>query len=132
MKTDPIQVELDHVAILVSEVSQSVAFYADVFGLEDPFPGRWGGVPVMMLQPDSRTGVAIFPAKSDGPGLTGRPAGVVDHFAFRTGREGYAQFLERLVRLGIEHEEQDHEISRSVYFKDPDGHTLEVTTYEVD
>jgi catechol-2,3-dioxygenase len=26
---------------------------------------------------------------------------------------------------------QDHDVSHSIYFSDPDGHRLELTTYEV-
>lgn len=32
---------------------------------------------------------------------------------------------------GIAFQFQDHEVSHSIYFSDPDGHRLEITTYEV-
>jgi catechol 2,3-dioxygenase-like lactoylglutathione lyase family enzyme len=36
-----------------------------------------------------------------------------------------------LKKRGIKFEFQDHEIALSIYFRDPDGHQLEITTYEV-
>ena len=39
---------------------------------------------------------------------------------------------DQLVQLGgIEFEFQDHKISHSIYFYDPDRHELEITTYEL-
>ena len=35
-----------------------------------------------------------------------------------------------LKRRGIQFEFQDHEISHSIYFRDIDGHQLEITTYQ--
>ena len=37
-----------------------------------------------------------------------------------------------LEKRGIKFEFQDHEIAHSIYFRDPDGHQLEITTYEVE
>jgi len=36
-----------------------------------------------------------------------------------------------LKKRGIKFEFQDHEIAHSIYFRDPDGHQLEITTYQV-
>ena len=38
---------------------------------------------------------------------------------------------ETLRQKGIEFEFQDHKIVHSIYFYDPDGHLLELTTYEL-
>jgi catechol-2,3-dioxygenase len=38
---------------------------------------------------------------------------------------------EELTKRGIAFHFQDHEISHSIYFDDPDGHQIEITTYEV-
>jgi catechol-2,3-dioxygenase len=38
---------------------------------------------------------------------------------------------QELKTRGVAFEFQDHEISESIYFQDPDGHELEITTYEV-
>jgi len=37
-----------------------------------------------------------------------------------------------LKKHGIKFEFQDHEIAHSIYFRDPDGHQLEITTYDLE
>ena len=53
------------------------------------------------------------------------------HLAFRADRENFLAAQRELEKRGIEFEFQDHEISHSIYFRDPDGHALEITTYEL-
>jgi catechol 2,3-dioxygenase-like lactoylglutathione lyase family enzyme len=53
------------------------------------------------------------------------------HLAFRANRDGFRAAQEELKRRGTKFEFQDHEISHSIYFRDPDGHHLEITTYEL-
>lgn len=36
-----------------------------------------------------------------------------------------------LKQRGITFEFQDHQAAHSIYFKDPDGHQLEITTYDI-
>lgn len=128
------EIQLDHVAINASDVARSAAFYADVLGLEDAYPGEWGGSPTIMMAPGSRTGVAIFRATAPGTGgaraHADRPAGEIDHLAFRTTLADQAALIARLRELGVEHEEQEFGICRSVFVRDPDGVIVEVTTYE--
>ena len=53
------------------------------------------------------------------------------HLAFRT---TYADLLEaekHLQERGIPFEFQNHGIAHSIYFSDPDGHQLEITTYDL-
>jgi catechol-2,3-dioxygenase len=53
------------------------------------------------------------------------------HLAFRADRKNFLIAQDELKRRGIKSEFQDHEISHSIYFRDPDGHELEITTYEL-
>jgi len=53
------------------------------------------------------------------------------HLAFRADRENFLGAQRELENRGIKFDFQDHEISHSIYFRDPDGHALEITTYEV-
>ncbi len=53
------------------------------------------------------------------------------HLAFRVDRGNFEKAQDELRRRGIEFRFEDHEISHSIYFFDPDGHELEITTYEI-
>ena len=53
------------------------------------------------------------------------------HIAFRVDRENFDAAQDDLRNRGIAFEFQDHEVSQSIYFQDPDGLQLELTTYEV-
>ena len=110
--------------------TSSKAFYSRVLGLEDAYPGEWGGAPTIMMAPGSRTGVAIFPAETGDDGRTNRGPGAIDHFAFRTSRAEQDRLRKRLDELGIEHRVQAFGICHSVFVRDPDGVVVEVTTYD--
>ncbi len=124
------EVQLDHVAVYVSDLERSKAFYAEVLGLEDAYPGQWGGAPTIMMAPGSRTGVAIFPAEIGDDGRTNRGPGAIDHVAFRTGRGEQDGLRVRLDALGIAYEVKEFGICHSVFVRDPDGVVVEVTTYD--
>ena len=120
---------LDHVAIGVADVERSASFYREVVGLERAHDA-WE-VPVVMAAQGS--GVAIFPhdlhpGARDGGAL---PAIRILHIAFRVDRESFEAARAELDGRGIETRLSDHGIAHSIYFEDPDGHRLELTTYEV-
>ena len=122
---------LDHVALSVRNVNESARWYVDVLGLERQHDEMWNGVPVFVGKNDAA--VALFPirGKETSTGSSrGHPR--VLHFAFRTTRPDFLAAQKELKKRGIEFEFQDHEISHSIYFHDPDGHEIEITTYELD
>jgi catechol 2,3-dioxygenase-like lactoylglutathione lyase family enzyme len=51
--------------------------------------------------------------------------------AFRVDRENFEAAQADLERRGISFEFSDHGAAHSIYFLDPDGLRLELTTYEV-
>ena len=53
------------------------------------------------------------------------------HLAFRATAADFAAAQQELTRRGIAFESQDHQISRSIYFDDPDGHLIEITTFQI-
>jgi len=124
-----IEVEgIDHVAMSVGDVEQSAQWYVDVLGFKRLFDGMWDGVPVFIGK--GTTALALFPVSekqaSSGPG------GVrMLHLALRATRKNFLAAQRELKNRGIKFEFQDHEISHSIYFRDPDGHKLEITTYEL-
>ena len=120
---------LDHVAIGVGDVSRSQLFYEDVLGLERTHE-EWD-VPVVMSA--AGTGIALFPKElhpSSTPDDTEPPAIRVLHIAFRLDREGFDAAREALSRMGVAAHFADHGISHSIYLRDPDGHEIELTTYD--
>jgi catechol 2,3-dioxygenase-like lactoylglutathione lyase family enzyme len=118
---------LDHVAIAVSDVDRSRRFYADVLGFERAHD-EWD-VPVVMAA--NGTGVAIFDRALDAGEGEGTPDIRILHIAFRVDRVGLERAREELAQRGLRPRFSDHGISHSLYFNDPDGHELELTTYEV-
>lgn len=121
---------LDHVAITVRDIERSAAWYEDVLGLERRFADAWGDVPTMMCAGDAC--VALFPAETPDP----QPVSAADtismrHFAFRVDRANFERAQARFRERGIEFRFSDHGIAHSVYIPDPDGHRIEVTTYEI-
>jgi catechol-2,3-dioxygenase len=53
------------------------------------------------------------------------------HVAFRVSAVNFARARQQLGARGIGVEFQDHQIAHSIYFHDPDGHQIKLTTYEV-
>jgi catechol 2,3-dioxygenase-like lactoylglutathione lyase family enzyme len=121
---------IDHVAVGVREVERSAKWYIDVLGFERLHEGMWDGVPTFIGK--GNTGIALFPANPDAKSTrsTGRDLRML-HLAFRANRKNFLSAQEELKRRGIKFEFQDHEISHSIYFRDPDGNQLEITTYDL-
>jgi catechol 2,3-dioxygenase-like lactoylglutathione lyase family enzyme len=121
---------IDHVALGVHDIERSVKWYTEVLGFELLHEGMWDGVPTFIGK--GNTGIALFPA---GLNAKSTPSGHRDlrmlHLAFRVNRENFLAAQRELEKRGINFEFQDHEISHSIYFRDPDGHQLEITTYEL-
>jgi catechol 2,3-dioxygenase-like lactoylglutathione lyase family enzyme len=121
---------IDHVALGVRDIERSVKWYTEVLGFERLHEGMWNGVPTFIGK--GNTGLALFPAN---PNAKSTPSIHRDirmlHLAFRADRENFLAAQRELEKRGIKFEFQGHEISHSIYFRDPDGHQLEITTYEL-
>jgi catechol 2,3-dioxygenase-like lactoylglutathione lyase family enzyme len=113
---------LDHVALAVGDQQASERWYRDVLGLGREHAEAWGDTPIALMAEGS--GLALFRAGGE------RPAGL-RHIAFRVDRENFDRAQEDLRGRGIAFEFQDHGVSHSIYFEDPEGLQLELTTYEV-
>ncbi len=121
---------IDHVALAVLDVQQSVNWYREVLGLTRQHGDVWGNFPAVVGC--GGTSLALFPvASADPKPPPARDVLAVRHIAFRTGRQDFELAQAALRERGIPHEFQDHAIAHSIYFHDPDGHQLEITTYDV-
>jgi len=131
---------IDHVALSVRDIERSAQWYIDVLGFERLHEGMWNGVPTFIGK--GQTAIALFSLRDDSPAVaraatidppTGRirPVAKMLHLAFRADRTNFLAAQRELKERGIKFEFQDHEISHSIYFRDPDGHELEITTYEL-
>lgn len=122
---------LDHVAIRVQDISIAAAWYEKVLGLKKYEVDAWGPYPIFMLA--GKTGVALFPANTDDGRLDAFSKNVkIDHFAFNVSEEDFKKAQIKYDRLGLNYSFQDHVYFHSLYTKDPDGHTVELTTLVVD
>ncbi|MEO8512579.1 MAG: VOC family protein [Ignavibacteria bacterium] len=121
---------IDHVAITVRDIGLSAKWYMEVLGLERYFEEAWNGIPTMVGK--GGTCLALFKAKGENPNSSpGSDTYRMTHLAFNADRKNFEEAQKSFKEKGINFEFEDHDISHSIYFKDPDGHRLEITTYEV-
>jgi catechol 2,3-dioxygenase-like lactoylglutathione lyase family enzyme len=121
---------IDHVAIAVKDIHASAAWYQEMFGLERRFDDVWGDEPPVMVCAGD-TCLALFPTEGHAAPPPGRDAVAMRHFAFVTDRANFEAARDSFDERGIEYQFADHEVCHSLYISDPDGHRIELTTYEL-
>jgi catechol 2,3-dioxygenase-like lactoylglutathione lyase family enzyme len=119
--------QIDHIALRCASPEATMAWYVSTLGFEHVFPGRWSGVPIVLRL--GSTFVALFPQ-------TGNERAAADerawHLALRAAT--YSEFQSAQAELrarGVSFQLRDHEIAHSIYFFDPEGFLLEITTYDI-
>jgi catechol 2,3-dioxygenase-like lactoylglutathione lyase family enzyme len=121
---------IDHVALAVRDVPSSARWYQQVLGLQRLHEDVWGDFPAVVG--NGPTGIALFPVLGDAPQpRPDRDTIAMRHLAFRVDHQNFSAAKAALADLGISFTEQHHDIAESIYFFDPDGHELEITTYEL-
>ena len=121
---------IDHVALAVRDVKESVQWYQQVLGLERVHEQAWDDYPAVLGA--GTTSVALFPVETDAPTpAPGRNVLAMRHLAFRADADNFARAERELTRRRIAFEFQDHDIARSIYLNDPNGHQIEITTYDL-
>jgi catechol 2,3-dioxygenase-like lactoylglutathione lyase family enzyme len=119
--------QIDHLALRCASPEATKDWYVRTLGFEHVYPGQWSGVPILLRL--GSTMITLFPHKgNEQPATNGRAW----HLALRAAT--YADFRSAQTELqsrGVSFQFQDHEIAHSIYFYDPDGFLLEITTYDV-
>ncbi|SHI86740.1 VOC family protein [Algibacter luteus] len=130
-KKHKIEIEfLDHVAIRVVDMEASAIWYEKVLGLKRYQLPEWGDFPIFLLS--GKSGIALFPANTIDTKLEPTSKNVkIDHFAFNVTSENFEKAKKRYTELNLEFHIQDHHYFDSIYTKDLDGHTVELTTIKV-
>lgn len=121
---------IDHVALTVRNVELSARWYINMLGLERRFADVWGNMPAVVGA--GTTSLALFPVTVVNPEAPPGPDTLCfRHVAFRVDRKNFDLVRDTLHASGIDTHFQDHMAAHSIYFRDPDGHQLEITTYQI-
>jgi catechol 2,3-dioxygenase-like lactoylglutathione lyase family enzyme len=118
---------IDHVALRCASPEATMTWYVSTLGFERVFAEHWSSVPIFLRL--GSTFIALFPRR---PADDGAAENAISHLALRA--TSYADFQDAQTELrgrSISFEFQDHDVSHSIYFRDPDGFQLEITTYDV-
>jgi catechol-2,3-dioxygenase len=114
---------LDHVSLNVSDRPRSIAWYRDVLGLEPRNEQTRDDWPVFLGERPSP--IALFQAARESPAREPESTGL-RHLALLVDREGIERAREHLEQRDIAVQAEDHGGNPSLYFKDPDGNTIEL------
>lgn len=130
---------VDHVELYVADAPAAADWYERVLGVapDDAFATWWetGTGPLVLSAGDTK--LALFERAS----ATRREDVSPRRVAFGTDADGFLDFLDRLPELELTDSDgdrvtradvSDHRLSYSLYFTDPDGNALELTTNDHD
>jgi catechol 2,3-dioxygenase-like lactoylglutathione lyase family enzyme len=131
--------QIDHIELFVPDRYEAAGWYQRILGLEIvPEYQEWAAVPggpLMISSDDGNTKLALFEGPPTGP----KPTVSFHRVAFRVNAGGFMDFLQRLKEQPLKDHYGaavtsdavvDHHKAYSIYFADPYGHQLELTTYE--
>jgi glyoxylase I family protein len=108
---------IDHIVLHCKDVERAKKFYTEVLGMT---VYREGGGQVFMHAGEQ--GVALFEARDRAPFTAGND---LNHLALNVGAGTYETLKAELQRHGVEVGGRPGE-DRCIYFRDPDGHRLQL------
>lgn len=115
----------DHIHVMVSDRPAAEAWYARVLGLKRvPELAVWAadGGPLTLGDASNQIHLALFERP---------PQACRSTIALRVSAQAFVAWQAHLeAELGMPPELEDHDLSWSLYFSDPDGNPFEITTYE--
>jgi len=123
--------QIDHVELFVPDRQAAAAWYESVLGLIPiPEAAQWAEDPegpLMISSDQGKTMLALFQGTPQGE----RSTVGFHRVAFRVDAKGFLAFVDRTEEMKIGPTRiRDHDQAISIYFDDPYGHHLEVTSYE--
>ncbi|MFG1497310.1 VOC family protein [Saccharospirillum sp. HFRX-1] len=119
----PIFQKIDHIHLHTDDRLELERWYSRVLGFErvpelevwmeggGPLTIHNGGAHLALFEPGGRVSTTI---------------------ALAVDGENYFQWMNTLSDHSVSFREVDHDLSWSIYFKDPDGNPFEITTYDVE
>ena len=113
----------------VVDLEASEGFYSGLLGL--PVVDRWPDRDAIWVMAGDRTRIGLWRPQV---GLEGSRGGVHVHFAMHIAEPGYDDAVAELRAKGAEvkeHEFPTRPHSRAAYLNDPDGHLVELWTWDV-
>lgn len=122
---------LDHIALTVSDQKRSLAWYQQVLGMERRHEEATGADDPAFACAGNAC-LALFPASTlDPQPVPDSHVLAMRHFAFRLDRANFERAQDELRKQHIPFRFEDHGFAHSLYLSDPDGHRIELTTYEL-
>jgi catechol 2,3-dioxygenase-like lactoylglutathione lyase family enzyme len=128
-------VSLHHVALTVSDIEASTAWYIDLFGfvelIRDSHAGDSGGNAVVVGKPDwSMFVVMNHHPTNKGEAFDPTRTGL-DHVGFTVAnRDAVVEWEQRLTEKGVKHSPiTDHDWGSSLNFRDPDEMQLQIIAF---
>ena len=116
---------LGHVVIKVRNQARSEVFYNGLLGL--PIVARMASLKMTFFSLGDHHDFAVAAVGDDAPDAPENAPGLA-HVAFKIGTriDELREARSRLEAAGIDAVARDHEVSKSLYFQDPDGNTVEL------
>lgn len=122
---------VDHLALICSDIEQTIEFYTNIVGmtLNKILPNRDEPSSThIFLDMGGKNFLAFFDFPKKGPAKTVRGVGSMHHLAMKASSTQLARIIRTLEAKGISYDLNGTATKGSVYFRDPDGILLEITT----
>ena len=120
---------VNELVLEVVDLEEAERFYAGVLGF--PVVARWDDREAIWVMAGERTRIGLWRPQV---GIAGGRGGVHVHYAMHLAEEDYDAAVERLRAHGLDvHEETfaGEQGGRAAYVTDPDGHVVELWTWDV-